>query len=30
MRNKVNYERVLKKIENDKKCISNCYFGKWK
>lgn len=30
MRNKVDYERVLKKIKNDKKCITHCCYGKWK
>lgn len=27
MSNKVNYEKIFKKIEHDKKCVSNCCFG---
>lgn len=27
MKNKASYEKALKKIENDKKCIPNCCFG---
>lgn len=27
MKNNINYEKIIKKIEKDKKCISNCCFG---